>query len=83
MDLGTLFSNPEQLFAMGSMGLLALVMFGAVALFICALVSILCSPLGFGMTIVWIVITFAAPFLGPVGWFLIGRRDAYRRREAY
>lgn len=82
MDLGTLFSNPEQLFAMGGLGLLALVMVGALALFICALVSILCSPLGFGMTIVWVVITFSAPFLGPVAWFLIGRGDAYRRREA-
>ncbi|TDC87667.1 PLDc_N domain-containing protein [Saccharopolyspora aridisoli] len=83
MDLGTLLRNPEQLFALGSLGLLALVIVGAMALFICALVSILCSPLGFGMTIVWIGITFAAPFLGPVAWFLIGRGDAYRRREAY
>ncbi|MEB3365800.1 PLD nuclease N-terminal domain-containing protein [Saccharopolyspora mangrovi] len=80
MDLGKLFSDPEQLFAVGSMGLIALLLIGWLALFVCAVVSIIGSPLSFGMTLVWLVIAFAAPFLGVLAWFVIGRGDAYRRR---
>ncbi|MDQ0960731.1 4-amino-4-deoxy-L-arabinose transferase-like glycosyltransferase [Streptomyces sp. B4I13] len=53
--------------------------FAAVVLFISALVSILKSRLTGGMKLVWIVFAFAAPFLGSLCWFVIGRKDAQRR----
>ena len=52
-------------------------------LFLGALVSVLGSPLTGGMKLVWVVVTFAAPVLGPLVWFVFGRRDAYRRMPAY
>lgn len=48
-------------------------------LFISTLVSILRSPLAAGMKLVWIILAFLAPFLGPLCWFVIGRKDAQRR----
>lgn len=47
-----------------------------VLLFIGALVSVLGSPLGAGMKFVWVVFAFCAPFLGPMLWFLVGKRSA-------
>ncbi|SFS51020.1 PLD nuclease N-terminal domain-containing protein [Saccharopolyspora flava] len=79
MDFGRLFSDPELLLSFGGLGLVALLLFGWLALFVCAVVSIIGSPLSFGMTLVWLVIAFCAPFLGVLAWFFIGRGDAYRR----
>ncbi|MDI2029885.1 PLD nuclease N-terminal domain-containing protein [Saccharopolyspora sp. TS4A08] len=79
MDWEQLFNSPEQLLAFGGFGLVGLLLIGWLALFICAVVSIIGSPLSFGMTLVWLVIAFCAPFLGVLAWFLIGRGDAYRR----
>ncbi|MGW7534419.1 PLD nuclease N-terminal domain-containing protein [Amycolatopsis sp. NPDC054798] len=56
-------------------GMVALVAF-PVLLFLCALVSVLGSPLGAGMKFVWVVFAFCAPFLGPLLWFLVGKRSA-------
>jgi hypothetical protein len=44
--------------------------------FIAALVSILGSGLTGGMKLVWIVFAFCAPFLGPLLWFLVGRKQS-------
>lgn len=43
--------------------------------FIAALVSVLRAPLltGAGMFL-WILVIFAFPFLGPLGWFILGRK---------
>ncbi|MBB4685075.1 PLDc N-terminal domain-containing protein [Amycolatopsis jiangsuensis] len=45
--------------------------------FIAALVSVLGSPLGCGVKLLWIVFAFCAPLLGPLLWFLLGKRSAY------
>ncbi|WP_409185679.1 PLDc N-terminal domain-containing protein [Amycolatopsis sp. VS8301801F10] len=55
---------------------IALLVAFPVLLFIGALVSVLGSPLGFGMKFVWVVFAFCAPFLGPMLWFLVGKRSA-------
>ncbi|MFI5614939.1 PLD nuclease N-terminal domain-containing protein [Amycolatopsis sp. NPDC051903] len=44
--------------------------------FLAALISILGSPLTGGMKFVWVVFAFCAPFLGPLLWFIVGRRSA-------
>lgn len=52
---------------------------GFLALVISALVSVLRSRLGGGMKFFWAVVVLAAPVLGSLAWFVIGRRDAERR----
>ncbi|RRO15738.1 hypothetical protein EIL87_17200 [Saccharopolyspora rhizosphaerae] len=74
--------HPDQLLFAGGLGVAALVLIGWLVLFVCAVVSVLGSPLSLGMKLVWVVIAFSAPFLGVLAWFLIGRSDAYRRRAA-
>jgi hypothetical protein len=50
-----------------------------VVLFIAALVSILRSiRYTGGGKLLWIVVVLLAPFLGPLGWFLAGRRAQIR-----
>lgn len=49
------------------------------AVFICALISIIASPQGFGMKLVWVVLAFSMPFIGSMLWFFIGRGEARRR----
>jgi len=61
--------------------LVGLVLVGWVALFLAALISIIASPHTAGMKLVWLIVAFAAPFLGSLLWFVIGRGDAYRRRH--
>ncbi|MFE3174186.1 PLD nuclease N-terminal domain-containing protein [Amycolatopsis sp. NPDC059090] len=56
-------------------GMMALVAF-PVLLFLGALVSVLGSPLGGGMKFVWVIFAFCAPFIGPVLWFLVGKKSA-------
>ncbi|WP_116199265.1 PLDc N-terminal domain-containing protein [Amycolatopsis circi] len=56
-------------------GMVALVAF-PILLFIGALVSVLGSPLGLGMKFVWVIFAFCAPFLGPMLWFLVGKKSA-------
>lgn len=52
---------------------------GFLALVIGTLVSVLRSALGGGMKFLWVVAVLAAPVLGSLAWFVIGRRDADRR----
>jgi predicted Co/Zn/Cd cation transporter (cation efflux family) len=54
---------------------------GFLALVIGALVSVLRSPLGGGMKFLWAVLVLAAPVLGSLAWFVIGRKDAERRES--
>ena len=61
----------------GGVGLVALAL---VVLFIGALVSVLRSGMTGGMKVVWVVFAFCAPFLGPVLWFLVGKKDVDARR---
>ncbi|MEU4674738.1 PLD nuclease N-terminal domain-containing protein [Amycolatopsis sp. NPDC023774] len=58
-----------------AVGIVALCLI-TVIFFVAALVSILGSPLTGGMRLVWIVFAFCAPILGPLLWFLVGRRSA-------
>ena len=61
--------------------LLGLVLVGWAVLFLAALISIIASPHTAGMKLVWLIVAFAAPLLGSLLWFVIGRGDAYRRRH--
>lgn len=45
-----------------------------VIFFVAALISILGSRQGCGAKLLWIVVAFAAPFLGPLLWFVVGRK---------
>ncbi|GAA2692206.1 MULTISPECIES: PLDc N-terminal domain-containing protein [Actinosynnema] len=64
--------------ALGS-GMLV-VLAALVVFFLAALVSILGSPQGFLLKLVWIAIVLCLPFLGCLLWFAIGR--GFARREA-
>ena len=55
------------------------VLLGLFLFFVGALVSVLRSGLTGGMKVVWVLFAFWAPFLGPLVWFLLGKRDAERR----
>ncbi|MCS7479542.1 PLD nuclease N-terminal domain-containing protein [Umezawaea endophytica] len=61
-------------------GGIGLVVLALAALFIGALVSVLRSGMTGGMKVVWVVFAFCAPFLGPVLWFLVGKKDVEGRR---
>ncbi|MGV8875071.1 MAG: PLD nuclease N-terminal domain-containing protein [Rhodococcus sp. (in: high G+C Gram-positive bacteria)] len=75
-------STTEQVLGvgLGTLGLVValVVTFGAVFLFIAAVVSIVRSP---NYTVagraVWIFVVLAFPFLGPVVWFLWGRKSTF------
>jgi Phospholipase_D-nuclease N-terminal len=43
--------------------------------FVAALISVLGSHESGGMKLVWIIFAFCAPFLGPLLWFVVGRRQ--------
>lgn len=50
-----------------------------IVLFLAAVVSILASPrYTGGGKFLWIAVVLLAPFLGPLGWFLGGRRAQIR-----
>lgn len=61
----------------GAAAIIALVLV-PVVFFLAALISILGSPQSGGMKFVWLIFAFCAPFLGPLLWFVIGRRHAER-----
>ncbi|MGF0310531.1 PLD nuclease N-terminal domain-containing protein [Rhodococcus sp. IEGM1428] len=75
-------STTEQVLGvgLGTLGLvIALVLtLGAVFLFIAALISIIRSP---NYTVagraVWIFVVLAFPFLGPLVWFVWGRKSTF------
>ncbi|MBP2472337.1 putative flippase GtrA [Crossiella equi] len=68
-DTGT-----EQLFGIGLFGVLALIGLGALLLFLTALFSILGSNQDCLPKLLWLALAFAAPFLGPLLWFTVGKR---------
>ena len=55
--------------------MLVIAVLGYVVFFLAALISILGSRQSGGMKLVWIIFAFCAPFLGPVLWFLVGRKQ--------
>ncbi|MCE7010161.1 PLD nuclease N-terminal domain-containing protein [Kibdelosporangium philippinense] len=67
-------------------GVSAVVVIGIAAVaylifFISALISILASRQGCGTKLLWVFVAFAAPFLGPLLWFVVGRRINYDGRS--
>ncbi len=73
--------DPEfQIWGIALGGGVLVVLAALVVLFLAALVSILGSPQGFPLKLVWIVIVLCLPFLGCLLWFAIGR--GFARREA-
>jgi Phospholipase_D-nuclease N-terminal len=67
--------NPQQIWGPVVAAVLVIAMLGYVIFFLAALVSILGSRQSGGMKLVWIIFAFCAPFLGPVLWFLVGRKQ--------
>lgn len=60
----------------GSMGF---ILIPSAVLFIAALVSIARDKTHtYGGTVFWVVLVLVLPFLGPVLWFLIGRKGTFR-----
>jgi hypothetical protein len=59
----------------GAAGLMVALVAVPLLLFFGALISVLGSRLSGGMKLVWVVFAFCAPFLGPVLWFLVGRKS--------
>lgn len=75
-----LLAEPQEIFALGTFGLLGLLAIGWLVLFVGALISIIGSPHTGGMKLAWLIFAFIAPFLGSLLWFVVGRGDSYRRR---
>jgi Phospholipase_D-nuclease N-terminal len=70
--------DPQQIWGPVVAAVLVIAMLAYVIFFLAALVSILGSRQSGGMKLVWIIFAFCAPFLGPVLWFLVGRKqDAF------
>ncbi|SEO45930.1 PLDc N-terminal domain-containing protein [Amycolatopsis saalfeldensis] len=69
-----LASSPDIAHLAGGIALVAVILL-PVIFFITALVGILGSGLTGGMKLVWVVFAFCAPFLGPLLWFLVGRKQ--------
>ncbi|WP_369213438.1 PLD nuclease N-terminal domain-containing protein [Streptomyces flavofungini] len=74
----TLAATGHQVLGYGLAAVIVVLILAYVALFIGALISIVASPLSRGMKLVWVVFAFAAPFIGSLLWFLIGRRELRR-----
>ncbi|MDT8911897.1 PLDc N-terminal domain-containing protein [Amycolatopsis sp. PS_44_ISF1] len=70
----TLAAAPDLAPVAAGIALVAVILL-PVAFFIAALVGILGSELTGGMKLVWTVFAFCAPFLGPLLWFLVGRKQ--------
>jgi hypothetical protein len=71
-----LTQDAQQTWGVTAVVLVGLIVLAYVVFFLGALISILGSRQGGGMKLVWIIFAFCAPFLGPLLWFLIGRRTA-------
>ena len=82
MQVATLLSQQpsttEQVVGWGLGTVVLVAVLGAVVLFIAALVSIIRSP---NYTVagraVWIFVVLAFPFLGPLVWFIWGRKSTF------
>ncbi|HET6501976.1 MAG TPA: PLD nuclease N-terminal domain-containing protein [Amycolatopsis sp.] len=62
-------------------GAIMLIVLFPLVFFVVALISILGSQQTGGMKVVWIVFAFCAPFLGPLLWFIVGRRASARAQS--
>ncbi|RMB77776.1 PLDc_N domain-containing protein [Rhodococcus sp. SBT000017] len=71
-------STTEQALGWGLGTIVLVAALGAVVLFVAALVSIIRSP---NYTVagraVWIFVVLAFPFLGPLVWFVWGRKSTF------
>lgn len=76
MDSVTVLASEVDPRAWLAGGVIIAVVLACLTFFFGALVSVLRSSLTGGMKLVWVIFAFCAPFLGPMLWFLIGRRSA-------
>jgi len=76
-------TSAEQAIGIGLIVGLVVIGVALFVLFIAALVSVLRSRvLTGGGKVLWILVVFAFPFLGPLGWFIWGRKQpSYRSGE--
>lgn len=72
--------NSSSALGLGLLIVFAAVGIGLFVLFITALISVLASRvLTGGGKVLWLLVVFAFPFLGPLCWFIWGRnRPTYR-----
>lgn len=68
----------DRIWAIPASIVLIIAVLAPLIFFVVAFFSILGSDQGGGMKLVWIVFAFCAPFLGPLLWFLIGRKQSVR-----
>lgn len=73
-------TDAQGFWASAAFAATAVVVIAYALVFLGALFSVLGSRLGGGMKLVWIVFAFCAPFLGPLLWFLVGRRASEQTR---
>lgn len=59
---------------LGAAAIMGIVL-ACVVLVLGAIISVLRSPLSGGMKLVWFVFVVAAPFVGSILWFLVGKRQ--------
>lgn len=71
-----LSEQAERAWGVGAVVVIGLLVVAYLVFFIGTLISILGSTQSGGTKLVWIIFAFFAPFLGPLVWFLIGRRQA-------
>ncbi|MGP4014633.1 PLD nuclease N-terminal domain-containing protein [Saccharopolyspora sp. 5N708] len=65
----------EQVWGVSAVVVTGLVVLAYVVFFLGALISILGSSQSGGMKLVWIIFAFCAPFLGPLLWWIVGRKQ--------
>ena len=68
--------DPRQIWGPVVAAVLVIAMLAYVIFFLAAVVSILGSRQSGGMKLVWIIFAFCAPFLGPLLWFIVGRKQS-------
>jgi hypothetical protein len=71
-----LSEQSQRAWGIGAVVVVGLLVVAYLVFFIATLISILGSAQSGGTKLVWIIFAFCAPFLGPLLWFLIGRRQA-------
>ncbi|MFB9905986.1 PLD nuclease N-terminal domain-containing protein [Allokutzneria oryzae] len=74
-----LVGGSTQVLGLSLAAVLAMGVLAAMAFFVAALVGILRSDESGVIKLLWVVLSFSAPFLGPLLWFVIGRRIAQAR----
>jgi hypothetical protein len=72
--------DSQQFWGPVAAAVMVLAVLAYVVFFVAALISVLGSHQSGGMKLVWIIFAFCAPFLGPLLWFVVGRKQRAEAR---